>query len=234
MLPGEEADLVFTDPPYGVGYRGGAVPVAGDDLGAEGTRRLVAAALRVLPLRPLGAFYVCAPAGAAQTAFRLALSDAGLPLRQELVWVKEHFVLGHADYHWRHESILYGWKPAGGGDRGAKGRHHFYPPGGRRTEDTVWHVARERVNASERPHPTMKPVALALRALMNSSRLGDVVFDGFGGAGATLLASEEAKRRCRLMELDPRHCDTVIGRWEARVGIAARLTLRTTTVVAPV
>ncbi len=126
----DNASLVFTDPPYGVAYVGktaDAMTISNDNLGDDGTRKLVAAAARAWPLRPGGVFYVCSPAGDQETAFRMALRDAGLTLRQCLVWVKQHFVMGRQDYHWRHESILYGW---------AEGAAHYFVD--ERTQDTVW------------------------------------------------------------------------------------------------
>ena len=217
MPPKEKADLLFTDPPYGVAYAGksglrqhlkrqpcgkpmSAPLLLGDDLGTEGTRRLVAAALTQAPLRPGAAFYLCTPSAQAQLAFFLALRDAGLTPRQSLVWVKHHFVLGRQDYQWRHESLLYGWK--------AGAAHSFY---GGRAQDTVWEVPRPRPCAG---HPTVKPVALVRRAIENSSRVGEIVYDGFGGSGSTLLACEETGRRCRMLEIEPRFCEVILNRWE--------------------
>ncbi len=212
----EKADMLFTDPPYGVAYIGkdslrkrqsGRHPASllrGDDLGAEGTRRLLAEALALAPLRPGAAFYLCTPSALAQIAFLLALEDAGLKPRQSLVWVKHHFVLGRQDYQWRHESLLYGWK------EGAA--HSFY---GGRTQDTVWQIPRLRTTLA---HPTVKPVALVRRAIENSSRVGEIAYDGFGGSGTTLLACEETGRRCRMLEIEPRFCEVILNRWEEATG----------------
>jgi DNA modification methylase len=195
-------DLVFTDPPYGVGYIGGTparLTIANDDLGADGTRTLVADALRLAPLRPAGAFYVMAPAGPLHFSFLLALADAGLTLHQTLIWVKSSFVLGHGDYHYRHEPILYGWRDGG--------QHLFR---GDRTQDTVWEIPRP---ARSELHPTMKPVELVERAIRNSSLPGERVMDPFVGSGTTLIAAERAERTCLAMELDPRYAQVAIERW---------------------
>ena len=238
------ADLVFTDPPYGVAYVGktaDAMTLSNDNLGDEGTRALVADAARVWPLKAGGVFYVCSPAGDQETAFRLALRDAGLTLRQCLVWVKQHFVMGRQDYHWRHESILYGW---------AEGAAHYFSED--RTQDTVLdeeprlqHLGklelidlikayrrREHTTAwrEDRPtasllHPTTKPIALVEKAVRNSSRPGELVFDGFGGSGSTLIAADHSDRTSVLMETDPRYCDVIVERWQTTSGGKAQRVL---------
>lgn len=224
LMGGHLADLVFTDPPYGVEYVGktkDALTIKNDALGDDGTRRLVARALGIAPLKAGGSFYVCSPPGNTETAFRLALRDADLLLRQCIVWVKNKFVLGRQDYHWRHESILLGEKPEeelpdvhesilyGWRDGAA---HHFVDD---RKQDTVWEF--DRPNAS-REHPTMKPAALIVRAIANSSKPGDLVLDLFGGSGSTLIACEQTGRRCAMMELDARYCDVILARWSAATG----------------
>jgi DNA modification methylase len=207
LMNGEEADLLVTDPPYGVEYVGKtkqALTIQNDRLGDNGTQALVAAALRGAPLKPGGSFYVCSPAGSSETVFRLALLDAGLELRQCLVWVKDQFVMGRQDYHWRHESILYGWKDGAA--------HRFVND---RTQDTVWEIDRPRRSAE---HPTIKPIELVTRALRNSSRHGDLVLDLFGGSGTTLIACESLSRRGAMIELDPVYCDVAVARWEQFTG----------------
>ena len=207
----EEADMLFLDPPYGVGYGSPARKavykvrsLAGDDLGEYGTYDLLRRALLSAPLKPGGVFYVCSAGGTNETIFRLALRDAGLPLKQSIVWVKHHFVLGRQDYQWKHETVLYGWKSGA--------RHYF---GGGRTQTTVWEIARPM---QSRLHPTMKPIALVEKAICNSSNPGDVVYDGFGGSGTTRLACEQTRRRCRMMEVEPHYCDVILIRWEEATG----------------
>ena len=211
LVGDDPVDLVWTDPPYGLGYRGKTkrgLTIVNDDLGPDGTRALVASALRLAPLRPGGAFYVAAPAGPElHLAFLLALEDAGLTAHQTLVWVKDRFVLGHADYHARHENVIYGWR---------EGRaHHFVKD---RTQDTVWEIDRPARSAE---HPTMKPVELVARAIRNSSTPGQLVYDPFAGSGTTLIAAEQTGRRCRAMELDPRYAQVILERWGAIAGVAA-------------
>jgi DNA modification methylase len=218
------AGMLLTDPPYGVGYEGTLrdhiegtqrAKIIDDDLGDDGVRALVGKALAAaLPvLRPGASFYLCAPPGPSELQFRLALADAGLRHRQTIVWVKDQFVLGRGDYHGRHESLLYGWVSGAG--------HTFV---GGKAQDTVWEFPRPRRSPL---HPTMKPVDLFLRAVRNSSVIGDVVLDPFAGSGTTLIACEDADRVAALVELDPAYCDVIRERYrlfvEARasLGIAA-------------
>ena len=236
------ADLVFTDPPYGVEYVGktkDALTIQNDNLGDAGTMALVIDAARAWPLKPGGCFYVCGPAGDTETAFRLALRAAKMPLRQCLVWVKHHFVMGRQDYHWRHETILYGW---------TDGAAHYFLSD--RTQDTVMDeeasltrlgkkglidiikAYRRGENTSvwreDRPsksllHLTIKPIALIAKALRNSSTLDQLVFDGFGGSGSTLIAAEHTGRHAVLIETDARYCDVTIERWKKTGGGSVKL-----------
>ena len=207
-------DLVFVDPPYGVAYQGktaARLTIANDALDSDGTRALVAAALRLAPLRLGGCFYLMAPAGPLHLQFLLALADAGLTLHQTLIWAKDRFVLGHGDYHYRHEPILYGWRDGG--------RHLFR---GDRTQDSVWEIPRP---ARSELHPTMKPVELVERALRNSSAPGERVLDLFVGSGTTLIAAERAERICLAMELDPLYAQVALERWSSFSGQAPRRVL---------
>jgi DNA modification methylase len=218
LLDGARADLVWTDPPYGVAYqadlsveqarathrRTDGLEVRNDALTPDGTRALVAAAVSEDVLRPGGCFYVASPSGDMEIHFRLALVDAGLPLREAIVWVKDQFVFGRQDYHWRHESILYGWRD---------GEAHYFAGG--RTQDTVWEIARPKRSDD---HPTMKPVELVERAVQNSSRPGETVYDPFSGSGTTILACERTGRSARAMEIDPQYVAVAIKRWEQFTG----------------
>ena len=210
LVGDEQVDLLWSDPPYSVAYTGktaAALTIANDDLGIEGTRKLVAAALRLVPLRPGGAFYLASPAGPGHIAFLLALTDAGLAVRQTLIWVKDRFVLGHSDYHYRHEPLLYGWRD---------GASHAFR--GDRTQDSVWEIARPVRNEN---HPTVKPVELVERAIRNSCAPGDTVADPFVGSGTTIIAAEKSERRCLAMEIDPRYAQVAIERWQTFTGARA-------------
>jgi DNA modification methylase len=210
LFGGDRVDLIWTDPPYSVGYKGktaAALTIANDDLGIEGTRALVGAALSLVPLRAGGAFYLASPAGPAHIAVLLALADAGLSVHQTLIWVKDILVLGHSDYHYRHEPIIYGWR---------SGAAHTFR--GDRRGDSVWEIPRP---ARSQDHPTTKPVELVERAIRNSCAPGDTVSDPFVGSGTTIIAAELADRRCLAIEIDPRYAQVAIERWQSFTGAKA-------------
>lgn len=220
LLAGSELDVVWTDPPYGVDYTGKteeALELANDALSPDATRALLAGALRLAPLRAGGVFWIAAPAGPALRAFLEAIDDAGWRLHELVVWVKDRFVLGHSDLHYRHENVLvgdvngrdatsiaYGWR---------EGERHTYL-GGRRL-DTAWEIPRP---AASREHPTMKPVELVAKALEIGSEKGALVYDPFVGSGTTIIAAAETGRRAVAMEIDPVYAQVAIDRWEAFTG----------------
>ena len=214
---GALVDMVWTDPPYGVnlaelqeaqnamssgkgGRRTDGKAVTNDDLtGAELRTFLDDAFGHAYEwCRPGGVWYVCA-AGAQLRHFlnSLAALDEGLG-RHALVWVKDRFVMGRADFHYRHEMLLYGWKP---------GAAHHTPS--TRDLDSVWEHPRP---ARSPEHPTMKPVSLIEQSLVHSTAIGETVLDIFGGAGSTLVACHRRNRRARLIELDPAYADVCVAR----------------------
>lgn len=210
------AALAFEDPPYNVSYqdnesieslkarnrRTDGKVVANDSMTNAEFDRFLDAHLSVLPLCDGGVYYLCAPPGRPETQFRNALDRvSGLQLRQCIVWVKGQFVFGRQDYHWRHESILYGWR---------EGAAHYFIDD--RTQDTVWEIERP---AASPDHPTQKPIELPMRALRNSSKPDDIVFDGFIGSGTTLIAAHRLGRRCYGIELSPIYASVCLARAEA-------------------
>lgn len=218
LCEGRVVEALWTDPPYGVEYRGGTgLTIEGDD--AAGLDRLLDLAFAAIDrvLVPSARFYVAAPAGPQGTVFRNAIARVGWRLHQCLAWVKDSLVLGHSDYHYRHEDILYGWKPGEG--RPGRGAHAGTRWQGGNDQDTVLEVPRPK--RSEQ-HPTMKPVALVRRCLVNSTQRGDLVLDPFSGSGSTLLACEQLGRSCRAMDVDPRYVDVAVARWERLTGETAR------------
>ena len=130
----------------------------------------------------------------------MMMKDAGLPVRHVLMWRKNAptFSVGRLDYDYQHEPILYTWTDS----------HHNFRGGQYRS--TVWDFPKPRAS---RLHPTMKPIKLVARFIINSSRPGDIVLDPFGGSGSTLIACEQLGRRCRMMEIDPHYCDVIRRRW---------------------
>ena len=217
LVAGERPRALWTDPPYGVAYVGKtpqALTIANDapDALALILRRAFAAADEVL--EPGSALYVAHPAGQLSLVFAQAFVEAGWELRQTLVWVKDQMVLGHGDYHYRHEPILYGRKPG----PGRWGRGHRGWCGGN-AETSVFEIPRPRAS---REHPTAKPVELVRRCLANSTAHDSTVLDPFFGSGTTLIAAQQLDRRCFGLELDPVYVDVAVTRWERFTGERAQ------------
>ena len=213
LLGEEKADLVWTDPPYGVSYVGktkDALTIENDTLNLAELEDFLRSAFNSIftATKPGACWYVAAPSGNLFQAFSIPLSELDV-WRHTLVWVKDTLVMGRADYHYRHESIFYGWTP---------GAAHQTPPD--RKQDTIWEIPRPKAN---KEHPTMKPIELIERAIQNSSLTGQIVLDAFGGSGSTLIACEQTKRVARLIELDPKYCDVIVTRWENLTGEKAAL-----------
>jgi len=213
VMAGEQAAVMWTDPPFGVSYAGrtsAALTIAGDQPG--GVEDLLMQAFTAVDplLAPGAAVYVAHQAGPHAALFMRAFTSAGWEIRQGLVWVKDSMVLGHGDYHYRHEPILYGYKPAPG--RLGRGGAGWF---GDNSQQSVFELPRPRVS---RDHPTMKPPELIAGALRNSTRRGALVLDPFAGSGSTLVACEQLGRRARLIEIDPRYCDVIIERFERLTG----------------
>jgi site-specific DNA-methyltransferase (adenine-specific) len=211
LLGDDQVDLVWTDPPYGVSYVGqGGMTIENDNLDIGALEEFLRQSFNsmVTFTKPGACWYVAAPSGNLFQAFSIPLSELQV-WRHTLVWVKDALVMGRADYHYRHESIFYGWTP---------GAAHQEPPD--RKQDSVWEVPRPRSN---KEHPTMKPIELITRAINNSSRANDLVLDPFAGSGSTLIAAEQTRRRARVMEIDPKYCDVIIARYERITGKTAEL-----------
>ena len=229
LLAGDgPVDLLWTDPPYGVDYERGVRRIANDALSGDEFERFLSASLGLAHarLRPGGASFVCAPPGDLFDVFAGVLRRLGVR-RHTILWVKDRFVLGRADYHYRHEAIFEGEVPGGsGGDPEREGSSVFYgwQPGAAHTappnrrQDTVWDVPRP---ARSPEHPTMKPVELPARAVRNHTARGALVLDAFGGSGGVVSACEQLGRRARVLELDPRYVDLIVRRWEALTGRTA-------------
>lgn len=247
----EVVDACWTDPPYNVDYEGSAGKIANDHMESGEFRRfLVDAFAAAASVMKKGAPIYVAHADTEGLNFRAAFRDAGFKLSGCLVWVKPSLVLGRSDYQWRHEPILYGWKP-GAAHRWFGGRTRTTvfedqrPPvrimpdgtlqidiGGQTLVISGEKLAVETFDGSvlraDKParnaeHPTMKPVGLILEMLENSTKRGDLVLDPFGGSGSTLIACHGAGRVARLMELEPKFCDVIVRRWQEYTGLEARL-----------
>jgi DNA modification methylase len=205
----QKAQMVWTDPPYGVNYVGkteNKLKIHND--GCAGLKNLLSKTFKTLDqhLVPGSPVYVAHPAGPNSLVFGEAFLATGWSLRQTLVWVKDSMVLGHSDYHYKHEPILFGYK-VGEGRLGRGGKTWQ----GDNAQTSVFEFPRPKASVD---HPTMKPVALVEAMLLNSSRIGSLVLDPFCGSGTTLLAAEKNGRTCFAMEISPGYCDVIVKRWE--------------------
>lgn len=205
-----------TDPPYGVIYSGGTderLTILNDD--PEGLRSLLRRSFAAVDplLLPGASLYVFHPAGPQSKEFLDEFCNVGWSHRQGLVWVKNSLVLGRSDYQYRHEPILYGFKPGPG--RLGRGGKAWY---GGNDAASVLEVPKP---TASRDHPTAKPVRLLELLLRNSTRRGDVVVDPFAGSGSTLIACELLGRTFVGLELDPRYAQVIVDRWEAYTGRTA-------------
>lgn len=250
LMNSELADLVVTDPPYNVAIVGGSHALSPEE-------RLKRGGLTILndkmesgefnsflvnafsnmehSLKQGGVFYVWY-ASAEHINFETALNKSNLYVKEQLIWNKSSFTFGRADYHWKHEPCLYGWKDGVG--------HYFTDD---RTQSTViedkgidlrklkkeemlkllQEIYSDKVSTTvineEKPnkcdlHPTMKPIKLLARLIKNSSKTKESVLDLFGGSGSTLIACEQLNRTCFMMEFDPKYVDVIIARWEQFTG----------------
>jgi DNA modification methylase len=222
LMAGAKANMVWTDPPYGVGYeslgrrmsiKAGNTKtkqhraIANDDLRAMDLGYLLQGAFSNLVANtvPGSSWFVAAPQGGQEhVAFTQVLIDLGV-YRQVIIWVKDSLVLSRSDYHYRHEPLFYGWTP---------GAAHREPPD--RKGDTVWEIPRPKRSEE---HPTMKPVALVEKCIERHSARGEIVLDVFGGSGTTMIAAHQLGRVAYLMELDEHYCDIICARFQKATGI---------------
>lgn len=251
LCEGVLVDAVWTDPPYNVNYEGTAGKIQNDNMEASEFRRFLSSAFSAAfgSMRAGAPIYV-AHADTEGENFRAAFRAAGLKLSGCLVWVKPSLVLGRSDYQWRHEPILYGWKPGAahswyGGRNKTTVIEGARPPlrvmadgsvqvdvGGEvyviRGEDMTVESHEGSLIWHEKParnaeHPTMKPVGIISEHLDHSTKRGDLVLDLFGGSGSTLIACHKDGRVARLMELDEKFCDVIVNRWQTYTSLEARL-----------
>jgi len=213
LMAGDKADLVFTDPPFNVGYCGytkDKLTIQGDRMGDAEFRQFLAATFQNYhsAIKRGASLYVC-HASSVQRDLQNAIEAAGFDVRCQIIWAKNTFAWGFGRYKFQHEPIFY-CHMTGQTDT-------WY---GYRSQSTLW---QEKKPAANRQHPTMKPVELIERALRNSSKAGDMVADFFGGAGSTLIACERCERQARLMEIDPRYADVIVHRWQDYTGKSAQL-----------
>src|ERR1017187_1366868 len=213
LMAGDVADLLFIDTPYNVDYEGYTeqhLKMQGDRMSDADFKKFLEAAFgscRAVA-KPGASVYVC-HASSWQREFQNALEVAGFEVRCQIIWAKNTFAWGFGRYKFQHEPLFY-CHVAGEKD----------PWYGDKSQSTLWE---EKKPAANRLHPTMKPVELIKRALVNSSKVGDLVADLFGGSGSTLIACEDLGRAARLMEIDPRYADVICRRYQEHTGKQAVL-----------
>jgi len=221
LLGSEKINLLHTDPPYNVNYYGGNRPQANarpkkhklwdkiysDNLNqAEYEQWLKNILSNINPYFAKGAPAYIWNGHRQFGPMYLMLTELGFHVSCVITWAKERFAIGYGDYNQQTEFCLYAWKED-------NGSHIWHGPN---NESTLWEVHRDLTR--DYIHPTQKPIALAQRAIRNSSKRGDSVLDCFLGSGSTLIAAESLERRCFGLEIDPRYCDAIVRRYIAFVG----------------
>lgn len=236
LMGGAKADLFLTDPPYNVDYHGSTgMSIKNDSMEDGAFRAFLTDAFNCAnTVMRAGAGIYIWHADSEGFNFRAAMREVDWKLRQTLIWVKNSLVLGRQDYQWRHEPCLYAWK---------EGTHYFTSNRSNTTviDDKIdikkltkqeMRELLEQIYADKTPttviyedkplindlHPTMKPIKLMARLVSNSSQQGWNVLDLFGGSGSTLMACEQLNRVCFTMELDPKYCEAIIGRYARFTG----------------
>lgn len=222
LLGENRADMVFTDPPYNVNYKSrgaklnedGVGSIKNDNMDDAHFREFIDKAFNAffLHTKEGSSFYICS-GWSSYPQFLESMLKNGFQHSGVIIWVKNVPSMGWNDYRYKHEwiakakkpdpksaqGIIYGWK---------NGTHKFYGD----NEFDVWEMPRKAV--AHYLHPTEKPDWLAMRAMRNSTKRGDIILDPFGGSGSTMAAAEKVGRRACMIELDPRFCDVIRNRWE--------------------
>ena len=208
LMSGTKANLILTDPPYGVSFRSSSgLTIQNDSMKNEEFYNFLLSAFQCMVehLESGGAAYVF-HADTEGLNFRRAFVDAGLHLAGCCIWVKDSLVLGRSDYQWQHEPVLYGFLQ--------NGKHKWYSD---RKQTTIWNFAKPKRNAD---HPTSKPLDLLSYPIGNSTQENAVVIDTFGGSGSTLMACEQMDRICCTMELDEKYASVILRRYVEDTGDA--------------
>lgn len=225
LMDGKKADMIFTDPPYGVNYgadqdtlnkksgnkfRLVARPIIGDNMSAkEASEKLWRPAFKNMyeKAEDSCSFYMTMCQGGDQ--MMMMMMSENWQIKHELIWLKSSpvFSMGRLDYDYKHEPILFGWKK----------KHNFYAKG--EFLNSIWEIPKP---SKSELHPTMKPIRLIENALLNSSINKNIILDLFLGSGSTMIACEKLHRRCFGMEIDPIYCDVIVKRWEEYTGKKAK------------
>lgn len=213
LMDNHKADMVFTDPPYLMGFTGNVHAdgsksfnskhgaIQNDKMSREDGDKFILKIFTQIMNYNRGAYYVCFYRLGLDYIFR-ALDQLNNHYKALIIWNKGNHTLSNSDYMSKYEPIIYGWFD----------EHNFY---GDRSNFDIWDIQRTSKNTL---HPTMKPIALCSKAIMNSSKIDDIVLDLFGGSGSTLIACEQLQRQCYTMELDEKYCTVILNRWEEYTG----------------
>ena len=212
LMDGRKANLVVTDPPYNVDYKGTAGKIKNDNMASEKFFDFLFDAFSCMEkvMADDASIYVF-HADTEGLNFRKAFDAAGFYLSGCCIWKKPSLVLGRSPYQWQHEPVLYGWKK--------NGKHQWYSD---RKQTTIWEFEKSKKNGK---HPTMKPIPLLCYPITNSSMSNTLVLDPFGGSGSTLIACEQTDRSCATIELDEKFCDVIVNRYIELVGTAEKVSV---------
>jgi DNA modification methylase len=224
LMDGEKADMMLTDPPYGVSYADkneylnkfdkgnrNQSPIKNDHLSIEETAESLwypSFSNAFNSLADVSCFYCFMPQGGDQMMMMMMMNKSGLIPRHELIWLKNNHVLGRTDYAYKHEPIIYGWK--------RNGTHKYYGE----FHTSIFEFSKP---LKSELHPTMKPIELLSQIINNSSLPKQIILDLFLGSGSTLIACEKTGRTCYGMELSEKYCDVILKRWEDFTGKTAVL-----------
>ena len=206
LMDGKRANLIVTDPPYGVSFKSASgLTIQNDSMKNEEFYNFLLSSFKCMAdnLEKGGVAYVF-HADTEGLNFRKAFIDAGFHLAGVCIWAKNSLVLGRSDYQWQHEPVLYGFLK--------NGKHPWYAD---RKQTTIWNYDKPKRSAN---HPTSKPLDLLVYSICNSSQENSIVLDTFGGSGSTMMACEQTNRICYMMELDPKYASVILRRYVEDTG----------------
>ena len=200
LMDGKKANLIITDPPYGVSFKSTiGLTIKNDSLKNEEFYKFLLSSFKCMAdnMEKGGSAYIF-HADTSGLVFRKAFIDSGFHLANVCIWVKNSMVLGRSDYQWQHEPILYGFLK--------NGRHPWYAG---RNQTTLWKFDRPIKNTI---HPNPKPLDLISYPICNSSQENAIILDTFGGSGSTMMACEKTNRICYMMEIDEKYASVILRR----------------------
>lgn len=229
LMDGEKADMLFTDPPYNINFKGtlsctskegeiitqkeGYKPansiyddIKNDSMSEGEFYDFISSIISIIKLKCIGGWYICFSSSTLQELLN-PLVDLDMKWKSIIIFNKNQSPMGGGHFRKKYEPIVYGYN-----------ENNFY--GNEYAEDDVWDIQRTLKNDL---HPTMKPIELVAKSVEYSSKAGMKVLDLFGGSGSTMIACEKTGRKARLMELDPKYCDVIVKRWEDFTGKKAEL-----------